>query len=72
MTVPNSFDHLVGEREQLIWYGQTKRPGGIEVNRKLVFGRSLRGEVSRIGTLEDTIDIRPSGERCPLCPDRRP
>src|ERR1700757_4906945 len=33
-----SFDHLVGEREQLVWNLETERPGGLQVDNKVELG----------------------------------
>jgi hypothetical protein len=35
------FDHLVGEREQFVWNGETKRAGGLEIDHELEPGRLL-------------------------------
>src|SRR5438445_12309071 len=52
-----SFDHLVGEREQLVGKLETKRPGGLEVDHKLVLSWCLHRKVGWLLTLEDTVDI---------------
>jgi hypothetical protein len=46
-----SFDHLVGEREQLVGDGQAERLGGLEVYHQLVLGRRLHREIGRLFAL---------------------
>jgi hypothetical protein len=39
------FDHLVGERGQFVWNGETKRAGGLEIDHELEPGRLLDRQV---------------------------
>src|SRR6516225_11529505 len=51
------FDHLVGAGEQRWRDVEAKRFGGLEVDHKLVPGRVLHREVTRLLTLENAIDV---------------
>src|SRR5262249_2737515 len=51
------FDHLVGEREQLVWNLEAERLRGLEVDRELVLGRCLYRQVGRLLALEDAVDV---------------
>src|ERR1700746_676545 len=53
----HSLDHLVGEREQPVGDGEAKRLGRLEVDDKLVSRGLLHGQVGRLGTLENLVDI---------------
>src|SRR5262245_11528834 len=52
-----SFDHLVGAREQRRGHIEAKRLRRLEVNYQLVPSRCLHRQVARLLTLQDTIDI---------------
>jgi hypothetical protein len=55
-TFPFLFDHLVGERQQLVGHGQSKRFRGLEIN----CNRDLSGLLDRqIGWLL-ALEIRPA------------
>jgi hypothetical protein len=53
----HSFNDLVGAGEYGCWNVDAQRPGGLHVDHKLVFGRSLDRQVSRLFALEDAIDV---------------
>src|ERR1035437_4251760 len=52
-----SFDHLVGASEQRRRHGEAERPGSLEIDHQLVFGRLLDWEFPRLGSLENTISV---------------
>ena len=51
------FDHLVGGREQRLWYSHTERLRGLEIDNQFEFGRRLYGQFRRLLALEDAIDV---------------
>src|SRR5437763_11808125 len=51
------FYHLVGAGEHDRRHLEAERLGGLEVEHRLVFGRRLHRQVSRLLALEDAIDI---------------
>src|SRR5215472_5516171 len=57
-SVMNSRRHLVGEREQLLWNLEAQRLGGLEVDGQFELRGLLNGEIGRLGSLQDAIDIR--------------
>jgi hypothetical protein len=57
-----SFDHLVGARKQHGRNIEAKRPGGVEIDHQLEFGRLLHRQISGLLAPEYPIDIR----RCSL------
>src|SRR5262249_60243478 len=52
-----SFDHLVGERDQLVRNSETQRSRGLEINHELEFGRLLHWKISRLGAPEDFVHV---------------
>ena len=44
----NSLDHLVGEREELVRYGQAERLCGRQIDDQIEFGRLLDRNVARV------------------------
>src|SRR6266436_3579822 len=52
-----SFDHLVGEGEQLVRHGEAERLGGPEVYEQLVFRQLLYGEGTGRGTSQNLIHV---------------
>jgi len=52
-----SFDHLVGEREQIRRNINTERFRGLEIDDQRVFCRLLYGEVGWTGAPEDAVDV---------------
>ena len=53
-------DHLVGAREDRWRDRQTERLGGLQIDDELEFGWLLDGQVGRLGTFENFVDIRSS------------
>ena len=51
-------DHLVGARKQHWRHLKAERPGGLEIDHQLIFGRLLDWQARRLLALEDTIDVR--------------
>src|SRR5262245_55677656 len=51
------FDHLISTAEQRLRDGNAEPLGGLEVDDKLVFGRRLHRQVSRLLALEDAINV---------------
>src|SRR5262249_37693598 len=51
------FDHLVDAGEKRRRHGKTKRLGGLEIDRQLVFGRRLYRRIRWLLPFEDAIDI---------------
>ena len=58
------FDHLVGEREQLIGNGQAEHPGSLGVDDQLELGRLHHRQVRRLGALEDATGIDADLTKC--------
>src|SRR5262249_24091367 len=52
-----SFDHLVGAGEQRRRNFQVKRPGRLEIDDELDFGRLHDRQIGGLGALEDASDI---------------
>ena len=46
-----SFDHLVGEHEEIVWHFETERPGGGKIDGEVEFGRLLDGDIAGLGAL---------------------
>jgi hypothetical protein len=59
----NLFDHLVGEREQLVGYGKAERPGSLKVDDQLELDWGLDRKLARVLALKDAIDI---GRHAPI------
>ena len=53
MNSRRSFDHLVHASEQLRWHFEPKRPGRLQVDDELEFGRLQHCEVGDLRALED-------------------
>src|SRR5262249_44790499 len=53
-----SFDHLVGDGDQFVWNLEAERLGGLKVDGQFELRWLLNGKISRLGSLEDAIDIR--------------
>jgi len=51
-------DHLVGCGQQRIRDGNSERLGGLEVDDELEFGRKLDGQLARLRTAQNAVDIR--------------
>ena len=47
------FDHLIGDRQELIRHVQAERPGGFHINHKLEFSGSHHGQIARLLSLEN-------------------
>src|SRR5262249_44937219 len=52
-----SFDHLAGDREKLVWYGETQRSGGLEIDRQLEPSRLFDGQLRWLGTLQNSMRV---------------
>src|SRR5215472_19375508 len=52
-----SFDHLVGAGEHDRWNLETNRPRGLDVDHQRESGRSFNWQISRLGSLENAIDV---------------
>src|SRR6476646_4806310 len=52
-----SLDHLVGEREQLIWDFETERLSGLEVDHELELCRQHNRQITRLLTFTDASGI---------------
>src|SRR5438034_626031 len=57
LRLAHSFDHLVGEREQLVWNLEAERLGRLEVDHQIVLGWLLHRQVGRLLAPEDAIHI---------------
>ena len=55
--VRNSLDHLVGEREQLVRYGEAERLRGLEIYDQQVFCGELDWQVGRLLALKNAVDV---------------
>jgi hypothetical protein len=51
------FDHLVGEREQVVGDSEPKRLGGLEVDHQLELDRNLNGKLARLRAAQDAVCI---------------
>jgi len=57
----DSFDHLVGAREERLWHGEAERLGGLEIDDQLDPGALVDRQIGGFLTLED-----PSGVNADL------
>jgi hypothetical protein len=62
-----SLNYRVGASKQWERNADAKCLGGLEIDDKFELGRSLDGQLARLLTLEDTIDIR---SRAPMLVDK--
>src|SRR6516164_6770856 len=53
----SSFDHLVGAGEHDRSNLETNRPRGLDVDHQCESGRSFNWQISRLGSLENAIDV---------------
>src|SRR5947209_3088596 len=53
----SSFDHLVGLREDGRRYGKAKHFGSLEVDDQIELRGLFHGQASRLGALEDLVDV---------------
>ena len=51
-----SLDHLVSAGEQHRWHFEAERFRSLEIDTQLEFGRSVKRDISRIGTSKNLID----------------
>src|SRR5262249_38599920 len=51
------FNHLVGSIEQAKWYGETKRPGGLQVDDEIEFSWLQNWKIGRLFTFEDSSGV---------------
>ena len=56
-TPADSFDHLVGGREQRLRNGQSERFGGLNIDRQFKLRRELHRQVRRFRPFEDAAHI---------------
>jgi hypothetical protein len=52
-----SFDHLVGQCEQLGRHGEAERIRGLTINDEFELGRQLNRKIGRLGAFENPIDV---------------
>jgi hypothetical protein len=52
-------DHLIGERDQLVWNCYPDSPGGREINNQLELCRPLNRKFGRLLAFEDAAGIYP-------------
>src|ERR1700741_4138746 len=57
LRLAHSFEHPVGTNEKLWRNRQTKRLGGLEVDDELHVRRLVDGQIGRLGTLQDSINV---------------
>src|ERR1700751_5234889 len=57
LRLAHSFDHLVGDGQHARRNGQTKRPGGLEVDDELELGRLLHRQIGRLGTFQYFVHV---------------
>src|SRR6185436_17876190 len=57
LRLAHSLDHLVGAGEQRRRHGQPKHPCSLQIERKLVLGRSLDRQIARLLAFEDAIHV---------------
>src|SRR6516162_1388444 len=50
-------DHLIGNRKQFVWDGESERLGGLEVDDQLKLCRHLHGEIGGLLALEDAVNV---------------
>src|SRR5665213_2205395 len=51
------FNHLVGNGNQGGWNDEAERPGRLEIDAQLEFGRLFDRQIGRFRALEDAIDV---------------
>src|SRR5262245_24628400 len=51
------FDYLIGDGQHAWRNGQTKRPGGLEVDDELELGRLLHRQIGRLGTFQYFVHV---------------
>src|SRR5215468_12165142 len=57
LRLAHSLDHLVGEREQLVWNIEAQRLGGLEVDHQLEFNRLHHRKVLGLRSIENPLRI---------------
>src|SRR5207247_1623179 len=57
LRLAHSFDHLVGEREQLVWNLEAERLSGLEIDDQLELGWLHHWKIGGLRTLENPTDI---------------
>src|ERR1700716_1926966 len=61
---PHSFDHLVGEREQLVGNDDAERLGGLEIDYHLELSRLQHRQIGRLLALEDPAGVDTNLPHC--------
>ena len=51
------FDHFVGDLLERHGHVEPERLGGLEIDDQLILCRRLHGEIGRLLTLEDAVDV---------------
>jgi hypothetical protein len=63
LCLAHSFDHLIGESEQLCWHFEPERLCGLEIHHKLEPGRLFHRKLGRLCAFEDSVDVARSSTK---------
>ena len=56
-TVSRFFDYFVGAGEQRWRHGNPQYLGGLKIDRQVILGRRLHGQITRLLTLQNAINV---------------